>query len=278
MSRNFELMQRAGKLLDIELSRPMEPACLEPNPSISIPLTPTLAPPFNPTLAPPSTEKCEGGRVAAGLNVEQIAREESHKLAQHIFLAQTQEPPRVVVFAGIDHGNGCSRICAHTAEALQDNFGGTICLVEANFRSPSLHQLFGTTNHYGLTDALLGEAPMKAFATPLRKSNLYLMSSGSFVVNSHGLLNSERLRSRFDELRNEFDYIVVDAPPLTRYSDAIALGRVADGFVLVLEANATRREAAIRVSEQLRASHIRILGAVLNKRTFPIPESLYRRL
>jgi Mrp family chromosome partitioning ATPase len=155
---------------------------------------------------------------------------------------------------------------------------GTICLVEANFRSPSLPQLYGTKNHYGLTDALLGEGSMKAFATPVRKGNLYLMSCGSLVVNSNNLLNSDRLRSRFRELRNEFDYVVVDAPPLTRYSDAIALGKVADGFVLVLEANATRREAAVRMSEVLRASQIRILGAVLNKRTFPIPEPLYRCL
>jgi Mrp family chromosome partitioning ATPase len=104
------------------------------------------------------------------------------------------------------------------------------------------------------------------------------MSCGSLVVNSNNLLNSDRLRSRFRELRNEFDYVVVDAPPLTRYSDAIALGKVADGFVMVVEANATRREAAVRMSDILRASQIRILGAVLNKRTFPIPEPLYRCL
>jgi Mrp family chromosome partitioning ATPase len=65
---------------------------------------------------------------------------------------------------------------------------------------------------------------------------------------------------------------------LTRYSDAIALGKVADGLALVLEANSTRREAAARASENLRAAEIRILAAVLNKRTFPIPEPLYRRL
>lgn len=278
MSRNFELMQRAGKLLEIELPRPAEPASSDPNPSIALPLTPTLAPAFTPTLAPPSTDKLEAARAATRPTVGQIAREESHRLVQHIFVSQNQEPPRLVVFAGIDHGNGCTRICAHTAETLQEHLRGTICLVDANFRSPSLHQLFGITNHYGLTDALLGEGPMKTFATPVRKGNLYLMSCGSLVLNSHGLLNSERLRSRFEEIRNEFDFIVVDAPPLTRYSDAVALGRVADGLVLVLEANATRREAAVRASEHLRASQIRILGAVLNKRTFPIPESLYRRL
>jgi Mrp family chromosome partitioning ATPase len=276
MSRNFELMQRAGKLLEIELPRSADPASPIPNPSIALPLTPTLAPTFPDTLTSPSTDKWEVQRAGARSTVEQIALEESHRLVQHIFSAHNQDPPRVVVFAGIDHGNGCSRICVHTVEALQENLRGTICLVEANFRSPTLHQVFGTSNHYGLTDALLGEGPMKTFATPVRKANLYLMSCGSLVVNSHGLLNSERLGSRFDDLRNEFDSVVVDAPPLSRYSDAIALGRAADGLVLVLEANATRREAALRISEHLRASQIRILGAVLNKRTFPIPESLYR--
>jgi protein-tyrosine kinase len=278
MSKNFELMQRAGRLLEIELPRPVEPVGSQPESSIALPFAPTLAPAITPTLAPPRTKKWMTRRAAARMTADQIAHEESHRLVQQIFLMQTQEPPHLVVFAGIDPGNGCSTICARTAEALQEYSRGSICLVEANFRSPSLPQLYGTTNHYGLTDALLGEGPMRSFTKPVRKNTLYLMSCGSLAVDSHGLLNSDRLRSRFRDLRNEFDYTVVDAPPLARYSDAIALGRVADGFVLVLEANATRREAAVRVSEQLRASQIRILGAVLNKRTFPIPESLYRRL
>jgi receptor protein-tyrosine kinase len=86
------------------------------------------------------------------------------------------------------------------------------------------------------------------------------------------------LKTRLAELRSQFDYALIDAPPLARYADAITLGQLADGFVLVLEANSTRREAAIRLAENLRAAQIRILGAVLNKRTFPIPKSLYDRL
>ena len=79
-------------------------------------------------------------------------------------------------------------------------------------------------------------------------------------------------------MRKEFDFVLIDAPPLTRYSDAIGLAQMTDGLVLVLEANSTRREAALQVAENLRAANIRILGAVLNKRTFPIPETLYNRL
>ena len=86
------------------------------------------------------------------------------------------------------------------------------------------------------------------------------------------------MKDRVNELRKEFDYVLIDAPPLNEYSDAIALGQISDGLVLVLEANATRRESALRIAETLRATQIRVLGAVLNKRTFPIPEGLYNRL
>ena len=71
---------------------------------------------------------------------------------------------------------------------------------------------------------------------------------------------------------------MIDSPPLSTYSDGIVLGQLSDGVVMVLEANSTRREAALRVAEGLRARQIKVLGAVLNKRTFPIPEGLYHRL
>ena len=86
------------------------------------------------------------------------------------------------------------------------------------------------------------------------------------------------MRARVTDLRNEFAYILIDAPPLNRYADAIALGQLADGVVLILEANATRRESAVKVAAHLRSMHVKLLGAVLNKRTFPIPETLYNLL
>jgi Mrp family chromosome partitioning ATPase len=92
------------------------------------------------------------------------------------------------------------------------------------------------------------------------------------------LLTSERLGERLAELRKEFKFVIIDAPPLTQYSDALAVGKLADGLVLILEADATRREPAAVVAASVRSANIPILAAVLNKRTFPIPEKLYRRL
>ncbi len=206
------------------------------------------------------------------------ASEEAQRLVQQVFVLQVKEPPRVVTFAGIDHGNGCSHICAAVAETLARNNRGRVCLVEANFRSPALPGMFGVPNHFGLTEALLRDESVSKFAKPLPQQNLWLLSSGTLAVDSPNLLASEQLRSRIAELRKEFDFVIVDAPPLNRYSDAVMLGQLSDGLVLVIEANTTRREAAAAVTENLQAAKVPILAAVLNKRTFPIPQAIYKML
>jgi succinoglycan biosynthesis transport protein ExoP len=252
MSRNFELMQQAGRVREFPPIQAEEPMAEE--------------------------REVKRERVRKVLDFGQFAREESLRLVQRTFLLQSEEPPRAVVFAGVDHGNGCSQLCAQTAETLASNTSGSICLVDANLRSPSLPQLFNTSNHYGLTDSLRQSGSIRTFVKPLGVRNISLLSCGSIGVDAPSLLTSEALKNRFAELRKEFDYVLVDAPPLSRYGDAITLGQVTDGLVLVLEANATRREVAQMAADSLRAAHIRILGAVLNKRTFPIPTALYKKL
>lgn len=225
--------------------------------------------------APVTVAARNGNRVHS---VDGWASEEALRLVQQIFVLQAQEPPHVVLFAGIDHGNGCSQICASVAETLAKNGRGRVCLVEANFRSPALPEMFGVPNHFGLTEALLRKEPVDTFAKPLGQENLWLLSSGTLAADSPSLLASDRLRARVDELRLQFDFVIIDAPPLTRYSDAIVLGQLSDGLVLVVEADSTRREAAAVVVESLRTAKVPILAAVLNKRTFPIPEKIYRWL
>ena len=117
-----------------------------------------------------------------------------------------------------------------------------------------------------------------SFVKPVFNESLWLLSSGPVTADSSNLLTSQRMKRLSAEMRKEFDFVIVDAPPLTRYADAIALGHLSDGIVLVVEANSTRREAALIAVENLRSANIQILGAVLNKRTFPIPEKIYSRL
>ncbi len=247
MSRNFELLQQAEK--KHELLRPSG------------------------KLAGPT----DGRRYQ--LDLEALTREEIAKLVQRVFLLPSPEgAPRMVLFTSAEHGDGCSWICARTSELLAVQVTGSVCVVDANLRSPSLHQHFDVENLCGLTDALVQSGPVRNFAQSLPGDNLWLVPGGSLGTDLNALLASGRLRSRMMELRTEFDYVLIDAPPVNLYADAIILGQLADGIVLVVAANSTRREVARKAKQSLEAAKLRLLGAVLNKRTFPIPERLYRKL
>jgi receptor protein-tyrosine kinase len=137
--------------------------------------------------------------------------------------------------------------------------------------------MLGTTNYQGLTDALLQPGSIRSFVKPLGSGCLWLLSSGPITADSPKLLAAERTRARFVELRAEFDFVIVDAPPLSRYADAIALGQLSDGIVLVLEAGSTRQDAALTAVQYVRSSRIQILGAVLNKGVDHIPEQISKQ-
>jgi Mrp family chromosome partitioning ATPase len=255
MSKNFELLQQAG----IGLSLGSMPAVTAGG-------------------ITDETKKQTVTTTEELTTVEPGVREESLKLVQRLFLSPRQGTPKAVLFAAIDSNNGCSWLCANIAKLLAESVPGSVCLVEGNFRAPTLPKLLGVANHHGLMEALRQESAIRGFAKRIGPDNFWLLSSGSLAQDSLNLLNGDRMKERVSELRKEFDYLVIDAPPLSAYADGMVLARLADGVVLVLEANATRREAALRVTEGLRATGIPVLGAVLNNRTFPIPEAVYKRL
>ena len=254
MSKNFELMQQA---------------------QIGIGGSAALT-----GLAIGSTQPATVAEPAVGriMVPDSAVREESLKLVQRLFLAPGQGAPKVVTFVGVEQGNGCSRLCAVSANLLAESVSGSVCLLEGDFRGPSLPALFGVDNHHGLSDALRQDGSIRNFARRVARDNLWLLSCGSLGPDALTSLSSDRMKHRIEELRKEFDYVLIDSPPLTAYADALIVGRLSDGAVLVVEANATRREAALRVADSLKSSRIPVLGVVLNKRTFPIPGALYKRL
>jgi capsular exopolysaccharide synthesis family protein len=206
------------------------------------------------------------------------SREEVVKLVHRAFLLNRENPPRVVIFAGVDQGDGCSSICACAAEVLAAQGAGSTCVVDANFRTPSLHKFWALENERGLTDALKCPGNIRSFAQQVPGHNFWVLTSGTVGPDSHALLNDERMRLRITELRKEFDNVLIDVPPVNLYADALNFGHLADGVILILQSAATRKEAARKAKESLADANVRLLGAVLNKRMYPIPQALYERL
>ena len=248
MSRYFQVLERAAR--DTELI----PAIRQPGPDLTARRQPR--------------------------SLDGLMREEITKLVQRVFLLTGNgAAPRVAVFCGLEQSEASSRICARAGQTLARQGTSTVCLVDANLRAPSLHTHFGVENQPGLLDALFQDGPIREFTRSQAGANLCILPSGGTAApDVYTRLAGERMQSCLEELRTQFDYVLITAPPADLYADAAVVGKLVDGVVLVVEANSTRRETAKQVKESLDSANVKILGAVLDKRTFPIPEALYRRL
>jgi Mrp family chromosome partitioning ATPase len=211
-------------------------------------------------------------------NLEALAREEASKLVQRVFRAGNGRAPQAVAFSGVEADGECFSICVRVAQILAAQDAGQVCLVDANFRSPGLHRYFGLENRKGLAEAVLEVGPIQNFAQRVADHNLWVMPSGSACGRPGISLSDERLQARMRELRSAFEHVIIHSSPVGLDADSLQLSRWTDGVVLVVEAHTTRREAARRVKENLEMAEVRMLGVVLNNRTFPIPEAVYRRL
>jgi protein-tyrosine kinase len=201
------------------------------------------------------------------------------KLVRRVFvLPGAAQAPEAVGFCGIENGAGCSWVCARASEVLADQVPGRVCVIDANLRSPSLHEHFRMENGAGFVDAMKESGPVAEFTRPTWINKLWLMTSGAAGIGPSSALNPARLRVRFEELRAEFDFLLIDSPPMSFPADAALMGQLTDGVILVVNSSSTRREPARIGKENLEAAGVPVLGAVLNRRTYPIPEALYQRL
>ena len=207
---------------------------------------------------------------------EAIAREEELKLVQRIFLAE-EHSPRMVMFSGFEGDTGCASICIRAGEILASQGEGSVCLVDMGFRVPSLHEYCGVPNERGLAEALADSNPIQEFAKQL-SPNLWVLPGGHDATHLNFAKVADRLRIRMEELRGAFRYVVIHSGSLWLDADAMLISKWTDGVVLILEAHSTRRDTARRIKESLAVANARMLGVVLNNRTYPIPETLYSRL
>lgn len=252
MSKNFELLYQTGKAMEM-LQTEVEPEAK----TLSLP---------------------ELSASTPALEIDGMAREEVTKLVHRLFLLPGSGAPRHVVFTSTELGNGCTWMCARVAEILASQVGNSVCVVDCNLRTPSLHHQFAVENQFGLSNALAGDGPIRQYAQQLSRQNLWLVTSGTGDGSSENLLTSGRMRTRISELRAEFDYVLMDVAPMNTCNHSLIFGGWVDGVVLVLKANSSRRDSTRDAMQQLQASSVRMLGAVLNQRTFPIPQRIYKHL
>jgi capsular exopolysaccharide synthesis family protein len=194
---------------------------------------------------------------------------------------RTQHPGesiKTIMFTGATHGGGATTTAVNFAKALVRDHKVKVLLIDANMRTPNLKELFDIENEGGLTDIVLNNH-MKPFKViNFDPSYLFVLATGGNYVGPVGLFESERFDTFLKNAREEFDYIILDSAPLPSFAEARVLCEKVDGVILVFESGKIRRQVALRAKKELEDAGAQILGVVLNKRKYHIPEWLYKRL
>lgn len=143
--------------------------------------------------------------------------------------------------------------------------GKRVLLIDADLRKPSLHRTLGLDNQRGLTNCLTGEARPVDVVQPTPVENLFTILTGPLPPNPAELLSGSRMMSLMSLSVEKFAFVVVDGPPVLGLADALILGNIMDGTLLVVESGSTRTEHAKGAIKRLASSRTRLLGAILSK-------------
>jgi capsular exopolysaccharide synthesis family protein len=185
---------------------------------------------------------------------------------------------KTILVTGTARGGGTSTTAVNLATSLADDSRSSVLMVDANLRTPGLHRFFKTRSFKGMSE-LLDVRGEKSFGfKKIGDNELYLFPCGMKRSGSDGYFESQRFDTFLQNVRNSFDYVIFDSAPVSGFPDTQTLCSKVDGVILVITFDKTRRQVALRAKKELEDAGANILGVVINRRKYYIPDWIYRRL
>jgi capsular exopolysaccharide synthesis family protein len=206
-----------------------------------------------------------------GPTAASATEEEYQKLRASLVSIAVPSGLHTILVCAPRHGEGATTVAVGLAGALAKERESRVLLMEGNLRTPCFTEILPLNADTGLVDFAAGRVAPEALATRLDGFNFSVIGVG--VTQSHPM-DLEILDSLLARLRAQFDFIVMDGPPVNSYADASVLATKVDGVILVVEADRTPVVDAETAKRQLDKVGARILGVVLNRRRSYIPAFL----
>lgn len=220
--------------------------------------------------APPSESRSEelpvfnpalSGKLVIGDEVKAITVEQYRRLAATLHQSQCDAGTKVVMVASAMAGEGKTVTAVNLALTLSESYGRRVLLIDADFRRPTLHEVFQVPNVSGLNDALKADADRKLTILEI-SPRLSLLPAGRPNPDPMSGLTSGRMQRIIDEAAEKFDWVILDTPPIGLITDANLLATMVHTAVLVVQAGRTPCGLIQRAIERLDRS--RVIGVVLN--------------
>jgi succinoglycan biosynthesis transport protein ExoP len=214
---------------------------------------------------------CAVERAAFDQRFSPLAEAFRATLASILSTGNGSEASRLIVITSAQPMEGKTTVVSNLGIALAE-ISHRVLLIDGDMRRPRLHKVFEQVNSWGLSDVLreknaIEELPVEALVRKTPVPHLYLLPSGASTDNIFGLLYSGRLERLLPRFREEFDYVLIDAPPCLEFADARIMARYAETILLVIRAGCTGRQTTQTAVRRLLLDGISVLGVVLNRWT-----------
>ena len=216
----------------------------------------------------PGAQPLNGSAVQAGFVLAHdpfsITTEAYRMLRATLLVVQAESPPKTLLFTSGMHGEGKTVTAINTAAVLAQ-MGVRVLVIDADLRCSACHTVLGIENKAGLAEVLAGRWDPSDVIRPTVSEHLFILSSGSVPHNPAELVGSKQMRTILVSLQEQYDYILIDSPPVMLASDAMLLSTMVDGVVLVANAQRTPKQVVRAARTRLTCARAKILGVVLNQ-------------
>lgn len=210
------------------------------------------------------------GKTVLDTAVSPQSREQYRRLAASLHHAQAISGLKVVMITSALVGEGKTLTASNVALTLSQSYKKEVLLVDADFRRPSVHAVFGIPGDVGLSESLTTEHNEKIRVRRVAPG-LGVLTGGRPNSDPIAALTSERMRQLLDEARKTFDWVILDTPPVALLTDASLVSAMTDGALIVVKAEQTPWDLVERAVHAV--GRERTLGVVLNRVTGPLPSA-----
>ncbi len=209
-------------------------------------------------------DKATKGQGLTVIESPRLPRAEAFRqLRTNLQYVDVDARPRVITITSTHAGEGKTTTTLNLAAVLAQT-GARVVAVEADLRKPTFGSFLRVESASGLTSILVGEAEVHDVIQTIARGELAAITSGRIPPNPSEIVGSRAMSDLISQLRDEFDFVIIDAPPLLAVTDAAVISALTDGTIIVARAGKTRRDDLTQATTQLRNVDANILGVVLN--------------
>ena len=192
-----------------------------------------------------------------------VISEQYRAIRTNIEYSNVDQNTKTILVTSSDKNEGKTTTVSNLAVSFA-NLNKKILLIDCDLRNASIHEMFELNNIYGLTDILAKDRAVDKCIQETELENLYVLTAGAIPPNPAEILSSEKMKNLIEDLKNIYDYIFIDTPPIGLVTDAGVLSSFIDGVVLVVKSESVEKKYLEETKKKLDAVDARILGAILN--------------